>query len=92
MVEDNPSVSKKIMNCVEWLLNQQLADGSWSSNHILRIPHPSMMEPWKQPFWNQDGKAINAAIQDHRRLFTTATVFAALSDFRGKSFLKGELR
>jgi squalene-hopene/tetraprenyl-beta-curcumene cyclase len=92
MVEDNPSVSKKIMNCVEWLLNQQLADGGWSSNHILRIPHPSMMEPWKQPFWNQDGKAINAAIQDHRRLFTTATVFAALSDFRGKSFLKGELR
>ncbi|MDA4112985.1 MAG: hypothetical protein OK474_02965 [Thaumarchaeota archaeon] len=65
----------------EWLLTRQEADGSWGANHILRIPHPSMKEPWKQPYWNRDGKAINAVIKDHRRLYTTATALAALSEF-----------
>jgi hypothetical protein len=48
------------------------------------------MEPWNQPFWKQDGKAINASIKDHKRLFTTATVFGALSEFVNRS-LKGEI-
>jgi squalene-hopene/tetraprenyl-beta-curcumene cyclase len=65
---------------LEWLLSRQLEDGSWGHGHILRIPHPSMKEPWKQPSWNRDGKAINAVIKDHRRLFTTATALAALSE------------
>ena len=90
MVSSDPLVNEKLVNSVEWLLNHQLSDGSWSSNHILRIPHPSMMEPWNQPFWKQDGKAINAAIKDQKRLFTTATIFAALSEFKNRS-LKGEL-
>ena len=66
---------------MEWLLTDQLTDGSWNSHHILRIPHPSTMEPWKQPYWNRDGKAINAVIKDHRRLYTTATAFTTLSEF-----------
>ncbi len=70
-----------IKNGIEWLLTHQLTDGSWSNNHILRIPHPSMKEPWTQSQWRKDGKAINAVITDHRRLYTTATVFTALSDF-----------
>ena len=90
MVAPEQSLHETIVNSVEWLLNHQLSDGSWSSNHILRIPHPSMMEPWKQVFWKQDGKAINAAIKDHKRLFTTATVFAGLSEFENRS-LKGEI-
>ena len=90
MVEANLNFSEKILNCVDWLLNHQLSDGSWSSNHILRIPHPSKVDPWNQTIWKEDGKAINAAIKDHNRLFTTATVFSALSEFENK-FLKGEL-
>jgi squalene cyclase len=90
MTAPDPTLKEKIINSAEWLLNHQLSDGSWSSNHILRIPHPSSMEPWNQPFWKQDGKAINAAIKDHKRLFTTATVFAALSEFVNRS-LKGEI-
>ena len=90
MVEANLNFSEKILNCVDWLLNHQLSDGSWSSNHILRIPHPSKVDPWNQTIWKEDGKAINAVIKDHNRLFTTATVFSALSEFENKS-LKGEL-
>jgi hypothetical protein len=80
MVAPNPSLSESIRRGVEWLLTEQLADGSWNSHHILRIPHPSTMEPWKQPNWNRDGKAINAVIKDHRRLYTTATALTALSE------------
>lgn len=81
MVAPRPGLSESTRRGVEWLLADQLTDGSWNSHHILRIPHPSTMEPWKQQRWNRDGKAINAVIKDHRRLYTTATAFTALSEF-----------
>jgi prenyltransferase beta subunit len=74
----------------EWLSSHQRGDGSWDHDYILRIPHPSMKEPWNQPQWKRDGKAIGAAIKDHRRLFTTATAFAALSEFQDMSS-RGEI-
>jgi hypothetical protein len=80
MVAPRPDLSESIRKGVEWLLTDQRADGSWNSHHILRIPHPSTMEPWKQSDWNRDGKAINAVIKDHKRLYTTATAFTALSE------------
>lgn len=73
-------LSESVRKGAEWLLTDQLADGGWNSHHILRIPHPSTKEPWKQPHWTRDGKAINAVIKDHRRLYTTATAYAALSE------------
>lgn len=71
-----------------WLLAQQSPDGGWQSHHILRIPHPSTREPWKQTGWREDGRAIGAVIRDHRRLYTTATAFTALSRF--ERFLEAE--
>ena len=85
MVSPGSGFSERIGRGAEWLLTGQLSDGSWSANHILRIPHPSMTEPWKQPHWNRDGRAINAVIRDHRRLFTTATVFTALSELEERA-------
>lgn len=64
---------------VMWLLAHQSPDGGWESRHILRIPHPSTRDPWTQVGWREDGKAIGAVIRDQRRLYTTATVFTALS-------------
>lgn len=89
MVAPRTSFTECIRKAVEWLLTDQLTDGGWNSHHILRIPHPSTMEPWKQQFWNADGKAINAIIKDHRRLYTTATAFMALSEFQRLS--EGEM-
>jgi len=80
IVAPRPDLAENIRKGVQWLLTEQLADGSWNSHHILRIPHPSTMEPWKQLYWNRDGKAINAVIKDHKRLYTTATAFTALSE------------
>lgn len=84
MVEPNSRFTSNINSGIEWLLSNQQTDGSWSSNHILRIPHPSMKDPWNQTIWKKDGKAINAAIKDQNRLFTTATVFSTLAEFENR--------
>ncbi len=89
ILRPNPSFSVKIRNGVGWLLDRQLADGSWAPNYILRIPFPWIKDPWNQSFWKEDGKAVNAAIRDHRRLYTTATVFSAFKEFENL-VLKGE--
>lgn len=81
MLRPNPRFRAGIRSGVRWLLDRQLADGGWSPNHILRIPYPWTKEPWIQSCWKEDGKAVNAAIKDHRRLYTTATVFAALKEY-----------
>lgn len=81
MVEPSPDLSARIGHGMDWLLDRQLADGSWAAGYILRIPHPSVKEPWKELTWKRDGRAINAVIKDHRRLFSTATAFTALSEF-----------
>jgi squalene-hopene/tetraprenyl-beta-curcumene cyclase len=78
------SFSDKIIEGVRWLLDRQLTDGSWTANHILRIPCPWTKDPWNQTVWNRGGKAINAAIKDHRRLFTTATALTALIECYNK--------
>jgi len=85
-----PDLSESIWRGAQWLLTDQLADGSWNSHHMLRIPHPSTMEPWKQSYWNPEGKAINAVIKDHKRLYTTATAFTALSELEER-LSKGEV-
>ncbi len=72
----------QIENGVRWLLGHQLVDGSWVSNHILRIPYPWSKDPWNQQHWKVDGRAVSAVIQDHRRLFTAATVLSALSQYK----------
>jgi squalene cyclase len=81
MLEHRPEFLDKIREGIEWLLIHQLPDGSWNSHHILRIPHPSVRQPWKQSFWKRDGKAVNALIKDHNRLWSTATAFSALLEF-----------
>ncbi len=88
LIEPDKTLPEKITNSAKWLLDQQLPDGSWNCSHILRIPHPAMKEPWNQPYWTRDGRAINALIKDHKRLFTTATVYRALKEFENKFFEK----
>jgi prenyltransferase beta subunit len=90
MVVHQPDPGGRIGRGADWLLNHQLEDGSWPSGYLLRIPLPSMKEPWKQSSWNCGGRAINAVISDHRQLFSTATAFSALSEYREK-VLEGKL-
>ncbi|MEH2417067.1 prenyltransferase/squalene oxidase repeat-containing protein [Nostoc sp.] len=63
---------KKVLlqQAVNWLIENQLSNGSWESSAIFRLPHPAVINP-------NDCKCHN--FPDDRRLFTTATVLAALS-------------
>ncbi len=90
LIEPSKTSIEKIKNSAKWLLDQQLSDGSWNCSHILRIPHPAMKEPWNHQYWTKNGRAINALIKDHKRLFTTATVYRTLKEYENKQ-LKGEI-
>lgn len=57
------------------LLASQAADGTWRSAPALRITRRDCDQPWNSP----DAGAVYA---DERRLFTTATVLAALAAAR----------
>jgi squalene cyclase len=81
MLRSKSKASDRVKMGVEWLLRHQLKDGSWPSYYLLRIPHPTMREPWRYHAWVRDGKAIGAVIKDHNRLFTTATAYSALAEY-----------
>jgi squalene cyclase len=62
-----------------WLLEQQLPDGSWESSARLRVPHPDDEDPGLYRDWIRDGLIEGSLAFDHQRIFTTATVLAALA-------------
>jgi squalene cyclase len=70
----NPEVREIIENGVNWLLENQLADGSWPSVPILLTPIPEILDPRKSV-----DASCHQAVSDQNRQFTTATVLLALS-------------
>lgn len=63
----------------QWLLRQQLPDGSWPVGPILRVPLPQMVAPWHHEQWLESILGLNVIVPDWHRLFTTATAVQALS-------------
>ena len=62
---------------LRWLLSAQQPDGSWANVPTMRMPRPEVHRPWEDP----EG-CLLPLLTDRNRLFTTATVVAALADFR----------
>jgi len=68
-----------IMN---WVLNNQLEDGSFHSSYILRIPSPEIKNPNKIKMWvTNNSKGVNVVKSDFMRLFTTSLAFQALNKY-----------
>jgi len=63
----------------QWLCRQQRDDGSWWTHRILQIPEPSVYDPTRVKRWRHSSFGTNIRVDDHRRVFTTATVVTALS-------------
>lgn len=65
-----------------WLIKNQMTDGSWSTSRILRIPATNVKEPQKIKEWRQSSFGVNALSDDHNRVFTTSTVVNFLHSFQ----------
>lgn len=66
---------------IRWLLDAQIADGSFAAVPTQRVPRPSVHAPWE----GGEDTLLRPLLTDHNRLFTTATVLAVLGDSRGAS-------
>lgn len=70
-----------INSCLNWILKNQVLDGSWQSTTILQIPDPrvdnvSLIKSWKKtPF------GVNCLVEDHNRIFTTSLVVNVICNF-----------
>ena len=75
-----------ICESLEWLIENQNEDGSWSSSACLRIPPPYEKNPDAIYNWNMNGKGGRSIILDRNRIFTTITVIDSLSRFIKKNY------
>lgn len=75
---DAKGFDKSISNGVEWLLKNQMTDGSWLTSRILRIPATDVLDSSTIKRWRKSSFGVNCIVDDHNRLFTTSTVLNAL--------------
>jgi hypothetical protein len=67
---------------VEYLMRQQLEDGSWLGTAVMVLPHLHEKYPWTIEKWPRSIWGNGTARNDHRRNFTTSTVLKALIEAR----------
>jgi geranylgeranyl pyrophosphate synthase len=72
----------EIEGAAKWLQNHQTTDGSWQTSRILRIPATDVLNPATVTTWRNSSFGVNALSDDYNRVFTTATVVNALSEYQ----------
>lgn len=74
-----PESRGALERAIGWLCRHQLADGSWPSYPILRVPAPEVIAPWAA----DSGESVRIMNQsaDRYRVFTTATVLTTLERY-----------
>ena len=75
---DAKGFDKSIAKGVDWLLKNQMTDGSWLTSRILRIPATDVLDPSTVKRWRKSSFGVNCIVDDHNRLFTTSTVLNTL--------------
>lgn len=66
--------SRPVDQGIEWLLDHQLEDGSWEAIPNQQVPLTFRIKPWE----DSPAGIVENIFEDDYRLFTTATVLAAL--------------
>ncbi|WP_394974506.1 prenyltransferase/squalene oxidase repeat-containing protein [uncultured Croceitalea sp.] len=78
-VSDFHEIKERI---VSELLENQLVDGSWKSNKIMRMPAPNMLNLSNEKItWKVDTRGTNIILEDFNRLFTTSVCLSALKKY-----------
>jgi hypothetical protein len=78
LVNDDKLI-ETIKKSINWLLQNQMEDGSWTVTRILRIPSPEITDISKVDNWGNTSFGLNCLVDDHNRIFTTSTIFNTLS-------------
>jgi hypothetical protein len=77
--------SDKYQDCIQrgvtWIIQNQVTDGSWLTNRILRIPATDVEDPLKVSSWRLSSLGVNCVADDHNRVFTASTVVNMLGCF-----------
>ncbi|HLG17353.1 MAG TPA: prenyltransferase/squalene oxidase repeat-containing protein [Blastocatellia bacterium] len=82
LLDDDAARSSSVCRAIIWLITHQGADGSWSSQPVMRVPAGNDTQPWLTKEWKLDlPNAVGTLIRDQSRFFTTATALSALGDF-----------
>lgn len=63
---------------IDWLIENQMNDGSWKVSRILQLPSPEIKNPNDVKKWGQTSFGLNCLVDDHNRIFTTSTVYNCL--------------
>jgi hypothetical protein len=78
---DSKKYKDPIKKGISWLIQNQMTDGSWLPNRILQIPATNVDDPTTVTNWRLSSLGVNCRVDDHNRVFTTATVVNTLSLF-----------
>lgn len=80
---DRYTYNEIIYKAISWLLHEQYMDGSWFSDRILQIPPTFVHHPEKEILnWKPANFGTGVIVDDHNRIFTTATVFNLLAHYQ----------
>lgn len=78
---------EKIQKGADWLLAHQTSDGSWLTNRVLLLPATNVIRLETVEHWRKSSFGVNVIIDDHNRVFTTATVLNTLHLYKQKHSL-----
>ncbi|GAA4786297.1 hypothetical protein GCM10023231_12790 [Olivibacter ginsenosidimutans] len=87
LLYDSDRYQDSIQRGIHWLLAHQMNDGSWQTNRVLLLPATDVIDPEQVAHWRNSSFGVNVMIDDHNRLFTTATVLNALHQYEQKHAL-----
>ena len=73
--------SKQIENGIQYLLKNQMSDGSWKTIYKLKIPSPEIIYPSQVNNWRKGSLGINTIVDDHNRFLTTSLIYKAIKSY-----------
>jgi squalene cyclase len=78
LAPDSPAAVTAARRGIQWLVERQLADGSWPAAPILRIPPSHVQDPETVKRWRSDDLGTGVIISDQSRTFTSAAALHVL--------------
>jgi sporulenol synthase len=77
----SPHIQSSVTRGINWLVNNQKADGGWQTKPIMQIPPPDVRDPTEVRNWRVGERGVGSISDDPGRLLTTSTALQSLNAF-----------